>query len=138
MTEKQNIRSTAITEQLSVSNTHNDYISSLVNTLIPQEQVQLLSVSNTLSLARVENSTLSATKESKRLREEQILGRIETKSAAYERLSVSGVIDAHVSMANTLSVARQEYNNLSVQMLSLQGELRERRRVKDTLISRFS
>ena len=138
MREKENMKSAGITEQLSVSTTHNDYISNLVNTLIPQEQVQLLSVSNILSLARVETSTLSLTKESKRLREEQILGRIETKSAAYQRLSVSGVIDAHVSMASTLSVARQEYNDLSVQMLSLQGELRERRKVKDNLISRFS
>jgi hypothetical protein len=130
--QNQNQRLAGLAEQLSVSNAHNTIISDLVNTVITGSQQQLLSVANTLSVARFANTQLSTTKREKTTeRNDVIEGRISTQSMALTTLQTGAggkveVDNRYISVSTTLSVAKTQLNELSVQLLSVQQAISDK------------
>ena len=128
----QDQRLAGLTIQLSVSNAHNTTISDLVNTVITGSQGQLLSVGNALSVARTENTQLSVTKRQKTTeRNDEIEGRISAQSMALTTLQTGAggkqeVDNRYISVSTTLSVAKTQFNELSVQLLSVQKAISDK------------
>jgi DNA repair exonuclease SbcCD nuclease subunit len=139
LSQNQDQRLKGLTEQLSVSNAYNTTISDLVNTVITGSQDQLLSVGNALSVARVENTQLSATKREKTTdRNDVIEGRISAQSMALTTLQTGAggkveVDNRYISVSTTLSVAKTQLNELSVQLLSVQKAISDKIMLKNQL-----